>query len=206
MCDTSSLSHCASKLFQHKPIFLNYKSLKAGHYDSYASLSPDNVNVFFSPTQHKIHYYVPHCVVHKVYITLQQPMLLSHIRQSVVYFCAFSQLIRVCFTLSAREWVDVVTPLIFSLSIYPTAVSKTETRTVSRLFLFCVSEYPLIWDPPAMANDQVTGLGFQNIFFCTQFWLSWNVSSNRKKDDAQTCCKVLNTIHAIRCNLHNLHN
>ena len=112
-----------------------------------------------------------------------------HIRQSVVYFCAFSQLIRVCFTLSAREWVDVVTPLIFSLSIYPTAVSKTETRTVSRLFLFCVSEYPLIWDPPAMANDQVTGLGFQNIFFCTQFWLSWNVSSNQKKDDAQTSCK-----------------
>ena len=100
-------------------------------------------------------------------------------------WCTFvlfpSNTLRVCFTLSAREWVDVVAPLIFSLSIYPTAVSKTETRTVSRLFLFCVSEYPLIWDPPAMANDQVTGLGFQNIFFCTQFWLSWNVSSNRKK-------------------------
>ena len=104
LCVASSLSHCASKLFQHKPIFLNYKSLKAGHYDSYASLSPDNVNVFFSPPQHQIHYCVPQRVGHKVYITLQQPMLLSHIRQSVVYFCAFSQLIHsVCALLCLRE-------------------------------------------------------------------------------------------------------
>ena len=107
VCDTSSLSHCASKLFQHKPIFLNYKSLKAGHYDSYASLSPDNVNVFFSPTQHQIYYCVPQRVGHKVYIipwAFQQPMLLSHIRQSVVYFCAFSQLIHsVCALLCLRE-------------------------------------------------------------------------------------------------------
>ena len=91
--------------------------------------------------------------------------------QRHIHFCAFNF---VYFTPCVRS--ELTPPLIYSLTIY-LAASKTEklyNRDIS--FLFSVSESPLILDPPAMADDQVTGLDFQNISFCRQFWFFWGAS------------------------------